>query len=62
MNDIGKIFRDEKENHVVVVESKLKTPEGFAFPVSMYRIKYMNIDKEIWFSRLLFYRYFKEVN
>lgn len=61
MSVIGKVFKDTKDNHVVILEAKNKTPESFMYPIAMYKIKYMALDREKWISILLFNQHFKEV-
>ena len=61
MNAIGKVFKDKNENHVVVVSQGKRLPEGFAYEVMMYKVRYMTRDKESWFSKMLFLNNFVEV-
>ncbi len=56
---IGKIYNDNTGTHVVVLEEKERTPEGFYAPIQMYRVRHLDSDRETWFSRLLFLSRFK---
>jgi hypothetical protein len=61
MSVIGKVFKDKNENHVVVISQGKRLPQGFAYEVMMYKIRYMTYDKESWFSKMLFLNCFTEV-
>jgi len=56
---IGKIYNDNTGTHVVVLEEKLRKPEGFFALIPMYRVRHLDCDRETWFSRMLFLSRFK---